>query len=149
MYKTILIPLDGSKLAEMALPHAEALGKTFGAELILLSVVEPPTFSLTNPSPSELQLFQDTVQSLYSEAEQYLKGKSGEFTAINIDSRAIVKQGPVVETIVSTAGEKAVDLMVLASHGRSGLEKVFFGSTASGVLNRWEGPLMLIRHSDA
>jgi nucleotide-binding universal stress UspA family protein len=117
--------------------------------LILLSVVEPPTLALTNQAPPEMALFQKAMQSLYTEAEQYLKGKCGEFKVRNINSRMLVKQGPVVETIINTVEETAADLVLIASHGRTGFQKVFFGSVASGVLNRLEKPLMIIRTGEA
>ena len=58
-------------------------------------------------------------------------------------------EGPVVADIINTAEKHAVDLVIIASHGRSGLGRVFFGSVAAGVLNRIEKPLMVIRSTEA
>jgi nucleotide-binding universal stress UspA family protein len=146
MYKTILVPLDGSKLAETALPHAESLATQYGATLILLTVVSAPP--IAGREPSDIGLFQQNMDDLRKEAERYLKGLKGEFREKRIEVEIRVGLDPVVAEIVHTAEERAVDLVIIASHGRSGLGRFFFGSVAAGVLNRIERPLMVIRSSE-
>jgi nucleotide-binding universal stress UspA family protein len=143
MYKKILVPLDGSKLAECALPHAESLAQAYGATLVLVSVISPT--SLAGRSPADMQLFQESLDARREEAQTYLKGLAGEFAEKNITTEIHVGIEPVVGEIIDTADRHDVDLVLIASHGRSGLERVFFGSIASGVLNRIERPLMVIR----
>ena len=146
MYKTILVPLDGSKLAETALPHAESLAKSYGAKLILLTVVSAPPIS--GREPADIGLFQQNMEDLRQEAEQYLNGLKGEFREKKIQAEVRVGLDPVVSEIVETAETRAVDLVIIASHGRSGLGRFFFGSVAAGVLNRIERPLMIIRSKE-
>jgi nucleotide-binding universal stress UspA family protein len=146
MYKTILVPLDGSKLAETALPHAESLAVKYDATLILLTVVSAPPIS--GREPSDIGLFQQNMEDLRREAEQYLNGLKGEFREKNIRAEVRVGLDPVVAEIVETAESRAVDLVIIASHGRSGLGRFFFGSVAAGVLNRIERPLMIIRSKE-
>lgn len=146
MYKTILVPLDGSKLAETALPHAESLAVKYDATLILLTVVSAPPIS--GREPSDIGLFQQNMEDLRREAEQYLNGLKGEFREKNIRAEVRVGLDPVVAEIVETAESRAIDLVIIASHGRSGLGRFFFGSVAAGVLNRIERPLMIIRSKE-
>lgn len=145
MYNKILVPLDGSKLAECALPHAEALAQAFKSTLVLLSVISPST--VVGRSSTDLEAFQKSLDARREEAQSYLKALQGQFSEKKIKSEIHVGIEPVVGEIVETAEKQSVDLMVIASHGRSGLERVFFGSVASGVLNRIEIPLMVIRPS--
>jgi nucleotide-binding universal stress UspA family protein len=145
MYRKILVPLDGSKLAECALPHAESLAKKYDAELVLLTVIEPP--AMTGREPEAMNLFQERIETLMQDAELYLKGLKGSFTQRGLKSDMLVEYGPVVESIVNTADGRSVDLVLIASHGRTGLSRVFFGGVASGVLNRIERPLMVIHPS--
>ncbi len=146
MYRKILIPLDGSKLAEVALPHAESLATRYDADLVLLTVLNPPL--ITDQYAQAAELYQQQLETLRKDAEIYLKGIQGVFKEKNIRSEFLVKVGPVVEGIVHTADTIEADLVVIASHGRTGLMRVFFGSVAAGVLNRVEQPLMVIRCSD-
>lgn len=143
MYTKILVPLDGSKLAETALAHAESLANRYNATLILLSVIDPPI--PTGRETSTMELYQRQVDTLKHDTELYLKGLQGEFIEKKIKAKFIVKSGPVVENIINTAENQSVDLVLIASHGRTGLMRVFFGSVAAGVLNRIEQPLMVIR----
>jgi nucleotide-binding universal stress UspA family protein len=83
----------------------------------------------------------------HGETEKYLQGLKGQFTKKNIKTEIHIGIEPVVGEIIETATKHDVDLVLIASHGRSGLERVFFGSVASGVLNRIEKPLMVIHPS--
>lgn len=143
MYKNILIPLDGSKLAEGALAHGESMALTFGARLHLLRVVRPAV--LTGREFDGPEQFQLEIDLHRGEAERYLDGLKGEFREKKIGVSVRVGYGPVVAEIIETADSVDADLVIIASHGRSGLSRVFFGSVASGVLNRIERPLMVIR----
>lgn len=144
MYKRILVPLDGSKLAEIALPHAESIAGQYGSELILISVVNPPPAMTERDVPS-IRMQQQLIDEYWKDSELYLKGLKGEFAEKNIKAETVVKLGPVVDNIANTAENMAVDLVLIASHGLTGLKQVFFGSVAAGILNRVEQPLLIIR----
>ena len=143
MYKKILVPLDGSKLAEVALPHAESLAIKYDAGLVLLTVVTPPI--MTGRGTEAMKLFEEQIDTLMQDAELYLKGLKGSFKKRGIKAEILVQYGSAVESIIKTADAQSVDLVLIASHGRSGLTRVFFGSVAAGVLNRIEQPLMVLR----
>ncbi|MFC1859489.1 universal stress protein [Thermodesulfobacteriota bacterium] len=150
MYKTILIPLDGSKRAERILKHAENLAQRFQSKLILIQVVRPP--EITSADPSGMVLYYkeanqciEQADQCIKQAESYLAALKGEFREKGIETRTHVLIGPVVKTIIDLAEREAVDLIAMTSHGRSGLARVFYGSVAAGILQAANRPLFLIR----
>lgn len=142
MYSTILIPLDGSPRAEAILPHARALAQRFGAGVILLHVIEPTT-PTTAHGGTLLDI--EAVNRRAEEAEGYLAVRQGELEAQGVDCRRLVEYGAVVPTIAAVAEQEGADLIAMASHGRTGLARVFYGSVAAGVLQRIDRPLLLVR----
>ena len=144
MYSTILVPLDGSKRAEVILRHVEELAQRYDAKVIFLQVVEPFPL-LVGLRGAEVALEQLEMGRRTKEAESYLAGLQGEFREKGIEARARVVHGPVVEAIINAAEREGADLIAIASHGRSGLSRVFYGSVAAGVLHRVDRPLLLIR----
>jgi nucleotide-binding universal stress UspA family protein len=132
MYHKILVPLDGSKRAEKILPHVEELARRYKAKVVFLQVIEYKT--LTTPEGAFINLSEQEFEQAQKLAEAYLSGIQGEFREKNIESRTRVLYGPVVEGIIS-----------MASHGRGGLSRVFYGSVAAGLLHRVDRPLLIIR----
>jgi nucleotide-binding universal stress UspA family protein len=151
MYQSILVPLDGSARAEHILPHVEDLAIHYKAKVILLQVMEP--LQILNPSIIHVSsaLTDSVKESLkefnhrYEEINTYLSGRLGEFREKNIDTRKFIEQGPVVETIISVAQRENAELIAMASHGRSGMSRVFYGSVVSGVLQQIDRPMLIIR----
>jgi nucleotide-binding universal stress UspA family protein len=146
LYHTILVPLDGSKRAEAILPHAEELARLYDARIVFVQVVEP-ILPLMGPVPGYVALYQRGFVRRKREAEAYLDNLQREFRAKGINTRVCVIEGPVVEEILNAAERERADLIALASHGRTGLAQVFYGSVAAGVLHRIDRPLLLVRSS--
>ncbi len=147
MYSTILVPLDGSKRAERILPHVEELAQRYNAKVAFLRVVELlPT--IAGPEGISMAFYQDQLDQQAQEAEAYLAAKQGEFREKGIQAQTCVAHGPVVEAIIQAAKREGADLIAMASHGRSGLSQVFYGSVAAGLLHRIDRPLLLIRSQD-
>ncbi|MCF8105198.1 MAG: universal stress protein [Desulfohalobiaceae bacterium] len=144
MYKTILAPLDGSKRAEKILPHIEELGMRFEARIIFLQVVEPAPLVTDAAAPHAVH-HQAEYTDRRKEAETYLAGRAGIFKEKGVTARTRIGGGPVVESIINTAESEDADLVAIASHGRTGLSQVFYGSVAAGLLHRIDRPLLLIR----
>lgn len=144
MYKTILVPLDGSKRAESILAHAEALAAAFGAKVVLLQVVEP---SVSIVTPYDMVPYYDPKEAerMVADSQGYLHGKEGELRARGIDVKSCIENGPVVAGILEVAEREGADLIAMASHGRTGLGRVFYGSVAAGVLHKADRPLLLVR----
>jgi nucleotide-binding universal stress UspA family protein len=82
------------------------------------------------------------------DADEYLEKLKGRFAEKQIKAETYTKLGPVVKSILEFADNDSVDLVIIASHGRSGLGRFFFGSVAAGILNRIGQPLMVIRCKD-
>ena len=147
MYSKILVPLDGSARAEAILPHAEDMARHYESAVIFLGIVEPEPAVLT-PEPFYTSLDPEMYQQRISEIENYLVAQKNKFQRKGIDAQICVSEGPVVEEIINVAEREQVDLIAMASHGRTGLPRVFYGSVAAGVLHRIDRPLLLIRASD-
>ncbi len=146
MYKHILCTLDGSPLAEKALPHALALAQAFQARLTLLRVVEmPPVPIMPEAASVEINL----LPYLMEDAQTYLNAKREEVRQTYPNTEAVVMEGRAAETIADYAAEHDVDLIVMATHGRSGLSRLAFGSVADRVLRTAGCPVLLVRASEA
>ena len=144
MYKKILVPLDGSPRAERILAHVEDIARFHQSRIVLLRVIRPVVVS-DGYKQVLLEETEKEQRRRFEEEQRYLNGIRGEFREKGIEAAARLETGPVVRTIIEVAQREDVDLIALASHGRNGLAQVFFGSTAAGVLNQADRPLLLIR----
>jgi nucleotide-binding universal stress UspA family protein len=142
MYKKILVPLDGSELAKAALDEAVKLAICSGAEIILFQVV---TFMPIYGSPELVTpLIIDEKQK--EAAEKYLANLAEELKTRGLRVTALVKTGQQVAVeIIDFAKESGVDLIVMGTHGRSGITRWVLGSVTHKVLVRAETPVLLLR----
>ncbi|MBU0665609.1 MAG: universal stress protein [Proteobacteria bacterium] len=145
MYNTILVPLDGSKRAEAILNHVEEMAKKLGARIILLTCIEQKlVYSGDVEISAIVQSDEDMVQQTNT-AKSYLKEVQTKLEQQGLKVSTTIIQGPPVEAILTVAAQKNADLIAIASHGRSGLGRVFYGSVAAGILQRADRPLLIIR----
>ena len=143
MYHTILVPLDGSKRAEAILPHVHKIMRSGGSKVVLLTALEPKVVAGSlHVQPQEEAL--ETDQQIRS-SEVYLENLADDFFRRDVHAEFKVVIGSPVETIIKVAEEIDADLIAIASHGRSGLSRVFYGSIAAGVLAAVDRPLLLVR----
>jgi len=143
VYKTILMPLDGSKRAERILKHVEELAQCFETKIILLQVVRHPNYLGTEMT--DMVLYQKELEHRLAQAKSYLNALKGEFREKGINAAIRVVSGPVVGSILECVEDEDVDLIAIASHGRSGLKRIFYGSVAAGIMNNIGRPLLIIR----
>ena len=142
MYKKILVPLDGSELAKKALDQAEKLAKTFDAEILLFQVV--PFMPIYGSPELVTPLIVDEKQK--EAVEKYLSTLAEELRKKGLRVTATVRTGQQVAVeIIDFAKEAGVDLIVMCTHGRSGITRWVLGSTAHKVLIRAEAPILLVR----
>jgi nucleotide-binding universal stress UspA family protein len=139
MLSHLLVPLDGSRLAEAALPAAAALAERLGGRVTLLHVVErdPPR-----------AVHGEHHLATAAEAGAYLDAVAARAFAPPRPAACHVHEGApdeVVESIVEHAGELGPDLVVMCTHGRGGLGRVLFGSIAQQVIRRGRTPVLLVR----
>ena len=144
MYKRILVPLDGSKRAERILPFVEDLANVHEGTVIFLQVIESPTY-VSGPYDAGIYYDQSNTEQTIKDAKLYLNALVGELREKGISARCEVDFGPVVRAILEVAAREQVDLVAMASHGRTGMARVFYGSVAAGVMQQTDRPLLLIR----
>lgn len=143
----ILVPLDGSALAEQALPCAITLARGMSAELFLLRAIWVPEDILdilTDPV-SEIDM---VVDRLESDAHEYLAPLAERVGATGVSTRYGVRRGPAADTILEFAERGHVDHIVMATHGYSGIRRWTHGSVAERVLQASRAPLLLVRASE-
>jgi nucleotide-binding universal stress UspA family protein len=137
MYKRILVPLDGSTLAACVLPHSQALAKSIGADLVLLRVAFVHIFPGADPIQSQV--------SAIREAEAYVADLAKGLQTEGISTEAKVRYGDPVEEIIDHIAWDHIDLVVMATHGRTGLKRLVLGSVAENVLRRTSVPMLVMR----
>jgi len=160
MYKRILVPLDGSKLAECALPHAEELAKGCGTEeIILISATEQVRGRTRAPEAHEVYRASDDpwVQGAGSEiivtfgkkdrqAIRYLGRIAKRLESKGIKVRTeVLLSWPPAETITTYARQNNADIIVMSSHGRSGPSRWAHGSVADKVIRASNIPVLIVR----
>ena len=149
--RTMLVPLDGSQHAESVLPHVEALAKQRGAELVdvvLLRVCEPPINFLSYSSalcmPLDWDVEKETLLAK-RECEQYLDGVQKHLSDVGLRVRSEVLLGKPIDEIIAYTSRNPFNLVVLATHGRSGITRWSYGQVAVQVLQRSTSPVFLVR----
>lgn len=139
---TILVPLDGSPLAEAALPEAVEMAESSGAELLLLRAAQVHSLPGVDPTDAQVKVVQ--------EAEEYLAGVADRLADLGFKSvDCSVWYGPAPYAIVAAARLYKVDLIVMTTHGRSGLGRMILGSVAESVLRGTTTPILLLRAPEA
>ncbi len=148
MYEKILVPLDGSELAECVFPHVEALARGCQVKRIILSrVVEPFKQPAAAEYVFDAQEVENVNAEMRAEAERYLEKAKGKFQFQHpgVTVEAKVAMGRVAETLASQATENAADLIVIATHGRSGVSRWVWGSVADRILRSSCVPVLMVR----
>ena len=144
MFKKIVIPLDGSELAEQALAPACRIAEKFGSELLLLRVVTPerplPTGSYLSSRADGLPAAIASIA--VDEAEAYLS--SIKLPLVGLSLRTRVPIGAPPEMIIDAAAESGADLIVMSTHGRAGLLRLLYGSVTEAVLRGSPVPVLVV-----
>lgn len=143
-YDKIMITLDGSALAAQALPHALALAEMHQAELILFRVVQGAHFLVEYVQEGALDSERRQEQWL-DEATQSLREIATDLKLRMYKVRPVVEVGLPAETIVDYASKNDVSLIVMSTHGRTGVARWVYGSVADKVLRAAPCPVLLVR----
>ena len=133
MYSKILIPLDGSKIAEAVLPYSKFLAESLDLPVQLVHATEPKTAAPSAQSNREME---------------YLKGAAASYFG-SVNAECVVKSGAAAEIILDTASAEAGTLIAMATHGQSGGQRWLLGQVAQKVLQAAKNPLILIRPNEA
>src|SRR5512133_10707 len=157
MFHRILIPLDGSKLAERAIPHAEQFARIFGASIVLLRVLEV-TSDFENQFPPDSLNWQFQK----AEADLYMQGIASRIRKnLDIPEREtrdgvvkeervkyVIREGRTAENILDFAYNENIDLLVISSHGSGGLSRWNMSSVIQKVIDLIYLPLLIVRSYD-
>ncbi|MFN2180852.1 MAG: universal stress protein, partial [Candidatus Promineifilaceae bacterium] len=131
-FKRLLVTLDGSQFSERILPYVTTLARSFNSEVILLSV----------PVGSTSESYRETIRG-------YLDNLAGELESQGLKVRTLVTGSAAAQTIVATAETEMVDLIMVATHGRSGMDRFMLGSVAERVVHNMPCPIFLLPVRDA
>ncbi len=147
--RSILLPTDFSDCGNYALSFAASLARTFGASIICVHVIEPmvPTVGysgMTEPLP-----IADITDQLEYSAERELPKLAEREECAGLEVEEMIVHGEAASEIVRVAKERNVDLIVVSSHGRTGLGRILFGSTAEAVVRHASCPVLVVKPSQA
>ncbi len=145
MYKKMLVPLDGSELSEASLTHVIALTKSCQVpEVILIRVREPLDAGVRQRLSGDLAKQLDEAYN--DETKEYLSKISNYLADKGIKAETVAVAGSAAESILSYSKENSIDLIVMSSHGRTGIARWAFGSVAEKVLRQSVVPVLIIPH---
>jgi nucleotide-binding universal stress UspA family protein len=145
----ILVPLDGSAMAETALDQAQRLAQKTGAELLLLRVVPEPDDINRRMIFATESSAQTALATWRCHAEQYLANVVQERIGAGIDIRTLVTSGAPVRSMLDTISAESIDAIVMATHARLGFDRLLHGSVAAEVLRHAGCPLLLVHATEA
>jgi nucleotide-binding universal stress UspA family protein len=140
MFDRILVPLDGSEIAESILPYVEDLASTHKSKIVLLRVA----LAHTLPGQDEIKAEVEVVR----EAEEYLKGVEERLRKKGFDVESHVRYGKGAEEIVDFCHEPEIGAVAMFTHGRSGVGRWLMGSVAEKVVRHCPLPVVLFRPED-
>lgn len=142
MYKRVVIPLDGSPLAEGVVPFILDIAGPLDLEIVLVRVVQPMRPHVVEGAR---HVMLEDAERRVAEAREYVDGIAHGLRVRGIRVTADVRRGEPVTEIVAAAHEAGADLIAMTTHGRSGLGRLLFGSVAEAVLREAELPVFLLR----
>jgi len=145
--KTILLPTDFSECGNFALSYAASLARTFKAKIICLNVIEPIVPTVGYTGMTEPLAIADITEQLEDSAERELPKLADCDDCAGLEVEELMVHGEAAAEIVRAADEHFVDLIVIASHGRTGLGRIIFGSTAEAVVRHASCPVLVVKPS--
>ena len=147
MYKTILVPLDGSELAECVLPHVDTVAKGCRvSKVVFIRVLEPfdaPAAAEFSFAPEDIA--EKNLAIRRADAENYFKTVREKIRLPGIDAEWKIETGRVPETIAEFSLKHEIDLIIISTHGRSGVSRWVWGSVAERVLRSSCAPVLMVR----
>ncbi|MFA1610594.1 universal stress protein [Halobellus rubicundus] len=144
MYERILVPTDGSDCADYAVEHAIDIAEQYGAELHVLSVVDSRDVSHSAPAISPQQV----EETLRERAESVVEAIADRAADAGVEAVTVVEPGIPDDVVVDYAVDNDCDLIVMGTHGRTGLERYLLGSVTERTVRRSAVPVLTVRASD-
>jgi len=145
MYKKILAPLDGSSYSEFSLDHVKTIARGCAVpEVVLLRVVEPiqaTDMAAFTQTGIDIMPYMNEVEAA---AKSYIEKMAVDLQKEGLQAKGISTVGRAADTILSYIDQNGVDLVVMSTHGRSGINRFFMGSVADKVVRHSKAPVLLI-----
>lgn len=148
MYRRLLVTLDGSEMSEEALPYAEDLAEKMSSQVDLLRVAPRPQPLIEEGGRVVVTIDQE-MERMTTDFNQYLTRIAFRFRAKGLTVRSDIRFGDPAEEIVDYAKENNISMIVMCTHGRSGISRWVYGSVAERVLRAAPTPVLLVRASGA
>jgi nucleotide-binding universal stress UspA family protein len=150
MYSKIMVPLDGSQLAECTLPHVEAIASGCGtAKVVFVRVEDPIRLPASVPARGEFGFTEKDRQRMEEHrkqaAHEYLKKIVDDLNIAGTNFSYDVIEGKVADSLTDYAVSNNIDLIVMASHGRSGVSRWVLGSIAERMVRHSCVPVLMVR----
>jgi nucleotide-binding universal stress UspA family protein len=142
MFKRVVVPLDGSPLAESIIPFLLEIAGPLDVEVVLMRVLQPIPPEVIEGSR---YVVVEDVEKRAAEAREYLAPIARRLKDAGVRVTVDVRRGDPVTEILGGAREAGADLIAMTTHGRSGLGRLLFGSVAEAVLRQTEVPVFLMR----
>lgn len=143
--RSILLPTDFSECGNFALSYATSLARKFGASIICLHVIEPIVPSVGYSGMTEPLPIADISDQLEDSAERELPKLAEREDCAGLEVEEMIVHGEAASEIVRVAKDREVDLIVVSSHGRTGLGRILFGSTAEAVVRHASCPVLVVK----
>lgn len=153
MYNKILVCLDGSALAEQILVHAKELALRFKSKVVLIQVINVPTIqaisaSIIAPAAYPIMPEPEDIHVIERNIKSYLENMAVPLRKEGLDVECAVMEGVPASKIIHYSVDNAIDLIVIATHGRKGLERTFLGSVADEIIRKSRLPILVMRPNE-
>ena len=155
MFEKLVVPLDGSDLAEAVLPIATELAKGLGATMILVQAIDAMGQRVSASSSMDpagggvgAEAIEEAIDAEKGAAAQYLERMQAQLTAQGLACESYVGDGRPADVIIETAKEKGATLIVMTTHGRGGLGRLIYGGVSEHLLHHSTVPILIVRSSD-
>src|SRR5262245_45791814 len=144
-FNSMVVPLDGSELAESVLPMVAGLAKKLGAEVQLFRAYHFPYNAYTGDENYYGADYDEMIRSLREEADEYLEKKAAQVKSLGVEKvRCVTKEGYAGDEIISLAARTPGNLIAMCSHGRSGVKRWLLGSVTESVVRHGADPVLVI-----
>ncbi|HEY3346402.1 MAG TPA: universal stress protein [Nitrospirota bacterium] len=144
MYRHILLPVDGSDVSDYAADEGIKLAAALGSEISFLYVVDISVATLPD-AESAISNFEVIERSLREQGRKTLREQKDKAVAAGIEAKAVLVEGTVHDEILKAALEGETDLIIMGTHGRTGLNRFLLGSVADFISKRAHCPVLLVR----
>jgi nucleotide-binding universal stress UspA family protein len=145
LFKKILLPLDGSQVGEAAIPSAQSLAQSLGAELVLFQVIRLSALVASEGAAMSSDMIREEEEYRRATAVAYLNGVEKGFKSKGVKTSIALASGSPADQIIDYAEANAIDLIAMSTHGRSGIGRWVFGSVTDKVLHSGNTPVLTVR----